>query len=144
MAVMRTAPPNHALDAALERVGDRWTLRLVEALLDSPRKFGELAVAVNGIAPNILTDRLRRLERHGIVIAEPYTHRPVRHVYRLTADGQELAGVLRLLAAWGTGGGERADPLRHAACGTPLEARWFCPTCARVLDDEEAPELAWL
>jgi DNA-binding HxlR family transcriptional regulator len=134
----------HALDAALERVGDRWTLRLVEALLESPRKFGELAVAVDGIAPNILTDRLRRLERHGIVIAEPYMRRPVRHVYRLTADGEELAGVLRLLAAWASGGADRAEPLRHAACGTPLEARWFCPTCARVLADQEASELSWL
>jgi DNA-binding HxlR family transcriptional regulator len=141
---MATPPATHALDAALERVGDRWTLRLVEALLESPRRFGELAEAVDGIAPNILTDRLRRLERHGIVIAEPYMRRPIRHVYRLTADGEELAGVLRLLASWASGGGERAEPLRHAACGTPLEARWFCPTCARVLADEEASELSWL
>ena len=51
------------LEAALERVGDRWSLLLVEALLAGPRRFNELGEAVPGIAPNILTDRLRRLER---------------------------------------------------------------------------------
>ena len=89
------------LAAALDRVGDRWSLLLVEALLDSPRRFNELGERVTGIAPNILTDRLRRLERAGIVRAVPYSHRPVRMEYALTADGAELAGALRLLADWG-------------------------------------------
>ena len=51
------------LAAALERVGDRWSLLLVEALLPGPRRFGELEEAVSGIAPNILADRLRRLDQ---------------------------------------------------------------------------------
>ena len=51
------------LEAALDRVGDRWSLLLVEALLDGARRFGELREVLPGIAPNILTDRLRRLER---------------------------------------------------------------------------------
>ena len=44
---------------------------MVEALLDGPRRFGELADTLSGIAPNILSDRLRRLERAGIVINAP-------------------------------------------------------------------------
>ena len=48
------------------RVGDRWSFLVVEALLDGPRRFNDLAAAVPGIAPNILTDRLRRLEREGV------------------------------------------------------------------------------
>jgi DNA-binding HxlR family transcriptional regulator len=144
MGPMHGAQGHGALDAALARIGDRWSLLLVEALLESPRRFGELAEAVDGIAPNILTDRLRRLERNGVVVAEPYMRRPIRHAYRLTADGQELAGVLRLLAAWAAPGADRAEPLRHATCGTPVEARWYCPTCARALSDEEASELSYL
>ena len=138
------------LDAALERVGDRWSLLLVEALLDGPRRFGELQSAVPGIAPNILTDRLRRLERESVVASEPYSARPLRLSYRLTQDGVELAGVLRLLAAWGaagvtgTGTGEAGEALRHATCGTPLDARWYCPTCARTTDDAEAGSLRYL
>jgi len=136
------------LDAALERVGDRWSLLLVEALLDGPRKFGELQATMTGVAPNILTDRIRRLERAGVLVGEPYTKRPLRLAYRLSAEGLELAGVLRLLAAWGgtgaTRGAEAGEPLRHPVCGTPLEARWYCPTCARVADEHETSGLRYL
>ena len=121
------------LDAALERVGDRWSLLIVETLLDGPRRFNDLGEAVKGIAPNILTDRLRRLERAGVIVGQRYSERPVRLSYALTADGQELAGVLRLLAAWGSGA--ESDGLRHTTCGTALEARWWCPNCETIVDD---------
>lgn len=135
----RAAPT--ALEEAVARVGDRWTLLLVSALLDGPRRFNDLVDDLGGIAPNVLSQRLRQLERHGIVVAEPYSTRPPRSVYRLTGSGMELAGVLRLLAQWGAGQG--GEPLRHAECGTPMEARWYCPTCARVVEgDTAAPDEA--
>jgi DNA-binding HxlR family transcriptional regulator len=129
------------LAAALERVGDRWSLLVIEALLDGPRRFGELSDAVTGIAPNILADRLRRLEGERIVRATPYSDRPPRFTYALTDEGHELAGVLRLLADWGSRGSAHAEPMRHALCGTPVEARLWCPTCARSVDEPEADEL---
>jgi DNA-binding HxlR family transcriptional regulator len=129
------------LDAALERVGDRWSLLIVEALLDGPRRFNELGTAVSGIAPNILTDRLRRLERTGVIVGQRYSEKPVRLAYSLTADGHELAGVLRLLAAWGSGA--ESDGLRHLVCGTALEARWWCPTCSAAIGEEEASSLRY-
>ena len=127
-----------ALARALERVGDRWMLLIVDALLPGPRRFGELAEDVSGIAPNILSDRLRRLAAEAVVVARPYSRRPLRYTYELTANGRELAGVLRLLAGWAAGDAEGAEPLRHVDCGTPMEARWYCPTCARVVADEDA------
>jgi DNA-binding HxlR family transcriptional regulator len=139
-AVSRAASP---LDAALERVGDRWSLLIVEALLEGPRRFGELETVVPGIAPNILTDRLRRLEQGRVIAARPYTQRPPRAAYSLTEDGRELAGVLRLLANWGAGGSEAAEALRHLDCGSALEARWFCPTCARPVSEGEASSLRY-
>ena len=125
-----------ALEAALDRVGDRWSLLLVDALLAGGRRFGELREELPGLAPNILTERLRRLEREGIVVATPYSTRPPRMEYSLTGDGRDLASALRLLADWGTRrtGGE---PLRHDRCGTAIEARWFCPTCAVAVGDAE-------
>lgn len=132
------------LDRALERVGDRWSLLLVEALLDGPRRFGDLIQQVPGIAPNILSERLKRLERERVVASRPYSRRPPRFVYELTADGRELAGALRLLADWGARGSDRADPLRHAPCGTPIEAHWYCPTCARPVEGEEANQLRFV
>jgi DNA-binding HxlR family transcriptional regulator len=129
------------LAAALERVGDRWSLLLVEALLPGPRRFNELGEAVTGIAPNILADRLRRLESERIVSATPYSERPPRFAYALTAEGQELAGALRLLADWGSRVSRESEPLRHAACGTPVEARWYCPTCDRPVEGREAEQV---
>jgi len=129
------APPG-ALQAALDRVGDRWSLLVVDALLEGPRRFGELRDALPGIAANILTDRLRRLERERILVSAPYTTRPLRMEYILTGEGRDLASALRLLADWGsrrTGG----EPLRHERCGTPVDARWFCPTCAVAVADAE-------
>ena len=139
-SISRAASP---LDAALERVGDRWSLLLVEALLEGPRRFGELETDVPGIAPNILTDRLRRLEQGRVIASRPYSQRPPRVAYSLTEDGRELAGVLRLLANWGAGGSEAAEALRHLDCGSTLEARWFCPTCARPVVEDEASSLRY-
>jgi DNA-binding HxlR family transcriptional regulator len=137
-------PAASPLAAALERVGDRWSLLLVEALLAGPRRFGELAEAVPGIAPNILADRLRRLEAERVVRATPYSQRPPRFAYELSAEGAELAGALRLLADWGSRVAREAEPLRHAPCGTPMQARWYCPTCARAVESAEADEVRYL
>jgi DNA-binding HxlR family transcriptional regulator len=134
-------PTRSALDEALSRIGDRWTLLVVEALLAGERRFGELERDVPGLAPNILSDRLRRLEREGLIVASPYTERPVRMSYRLTADGQELAGALRLLGEWGARRTGQEEAPHHAACGTAVVARWYCPTCARVVSEDETGEL---
>ena len=141
----RAMPPAQTpLAAALERVGDRWSLLLIEALLEGPRRFGELSESVAGIAPNILSERLKRLEGERIVRATPYSERPPRFTYALTDEGLELAGVLRLLADWGSRGSAHAEPMRHALCGTPVEARLWCPTCARAVDRPEADELRFV
>ena len=129
------------LELALERVGDRWSLLVVEALLAGPARFNELLEAVSGIAPNILADRLRRLDREGVVVGRPYSERPPRLEYSLSGAGRELAGALRLLADWGSRHSDRAEPVRHALCGTPLEARWYCPTCTVVVDDPGVAEV---
>jgi DNA-binding HxlR family transcriptional regulator len=129
------------LGAAVERVGDRWTLLLVDALMRGPRRFNDLIEALPGIAPNILSHRLKRLEREGVVVARPYSQRPPRFVYELTGAGSDLAGALRLLAEWGAQRTEDGDATRHATCGSPMQVRWWCPTCARVVDDDESDTL---
>ena len=123
------------LGAALARVGDRWTMLLVEALLGGPRRFGDLTTAVPGIAPNILARRLRHLEHERLVLARRYLERPPRYAYELTAAGRDLAGAIRMLAAWGAEHVADTEPPRHDACGSELEARWWCPLCERPLAD---------
>lgn len=143
------APPNPLADA-LTQVGDRWSLLVIDALLAGPRRFGDLLDDIAGLAPNILSRRLKQLEADGVVVAEPYNRRPLRHTYRLTAAGDELAGVLRLLARWaaardgGARGGPAAVGLAHETCGTALEAQWWCPTCAVPVDDDRTTDLHWV
>jgi DNA-binding HxlR family transcriptional regulator len=137
-----------ALTHALARVGDRWSLLLVEALMDRPLRFAALQDAVPGISTNILTARLRHLEASGLVLAVPYSERPRRFAYELTAAGRDLGGVVRMLTQWatdhaGTGpGGPGAAPV-HAACGTVLEPVWWCPTCEQP-DPGGEPAEVWV
>lgn len=135
---------NSGLDLAMARVGDRWTLLVIDALLEAPRRFSDLQEAIPGLAPNVLSSRLRKLEDQGLVSSVPYSDRPPRLEYRVTEPGRELAGALRLLARWGasSSGGEVEGP-RHRSCGTPLETRWYCPTCERVTDRVD-DDLQWL
>ena len=96
-----------ALGEALDRVGDRWTLLLVEALLDQPQRFGDLQSALPGIAPNLLADRLRQLQADELVEQRELPPPAARTVYAATAAGREVVPVLRALARFGV---ERLDP----------------------------------
>jgi len=127
------------LAVACRLVGDSWSLPLVASLLDGPRRYTEIQELLPGIAPNILTARLRRLEQEGLIDSHRYSARPPRFEYRLTTDGEGLADAIHVLAGWA---GRRAtgEPApTHAACGTALETRWWCPAC-EVTASEEATE----
>ena len=137
------APESSPLAAAVAKVGDRWTLLIVEALLDGPRRFNELQEAIAGIATNVLSQRLKHLETESLVTAEPYSTRPARHLYALSPGGHELAGALRLLAAWGAEHDAETEVPAHTTCGTPLEPRWYCRTCEITVDEPEANALRY-
>lgn len=126
----------NALDRAARLVGDRWSLLVLGALLDGDRRYGELLDQIPGISTNVLAQRLAGLEATRLVIAEPYSRRPPRMRYSLTADGRGLTTALAALSAWGAArtGDEAEVRLCHVTCGTPLEASWRCPTCDTEVD----------
>jgi DNA-binding HxlR family transcriptional regulator len=124
-----------------KRLGDRWSLVVIAALLSGPLRYGELQERVGGIAPNILSARLRKLEDDSIIISSPYSERPPRFEYRLTTDGEALADALRLLADWSASTRELdgSKTPSHAVCGSVLEVRWWCSVCEELVapaDDE--------
>ena len=83
-------------------MGDRWTLLVVRDLLFyDKRRFADFLASPEGIATNILADRLRRLERRGLVERRRCLARPSREEYRPTSRGRELVPVLRELVRWG-------------------------------------------
>ncbi|MCU1361760.1 MAG: hypothetical protein JWN99_3049 [Ilumatobacteraceae bacterium] len=138
-----SAPGN--LNRTLSALGDRWTLQVVAELLGGPKRFGELADALIGIAPNVLTARLRQLERDGLINAVPYSRRPMRFAYVITDAGRELQDPIALLSAWGARQHDEAHGLTHADCGTALETRLYCPTCDRAVEDGIDPgSLDWI
>src|SRR5262245_48138104 len=119
---------------SLDLVGERWTLLIVRDLLRGPARFLDLRAQLSGIPPKLLADRLRRMERQGLLARESYSKHPPRASYVLTERGRGLALVVGALAIWGRPFvGPRSGP-RHATCGHPIELQQYCPHCEeRVL-----------
>ncbi len=89
-----------SLSRALDLVGERWTLPLIQELLFEPARYNELRRRLPGIGSNVLAERLRKLEQHGIVRrrAEPIGQGVL---YELTERGQGLQAALAELRRWG-------------------------------------------
>ena len=114
---------------SLEVVGDRWTLLVVRDLLSGPRRFQDFLGTLPGIAPNILSARLKLLEEHGLIVREVYSDRPPRAQYVLSEKGRELGMVVGALAAWGGRHVHKQTRLVHAGCGHPVSVGYYCPDC---------------
>jgi DNA-binding HxlR family transcriptional regulator len=99
------------LNVSLEIFGDRWTLLIVRDLMLKGRtRFGELLEGGEGIASNILTDRLGRLETYGLVQRRRDASDARRLTYRLTKRGIDLAPVLFEMILWAAQHEETAAP----------------------------------
>ena len=107
-------PDPAAVARACELVGDRWSLALVAALLERPLRYTELQEQLPGLAPNILSARLRTLEQDGLIAAERYSARPPRFEFRLTPEGLALRAAALALATW-SGAREAEDGSHHEA-----------------------------
>lgn len=86
---------------AVEILGDRWTLLIVRDLLIGTCHFNELERGLPGISRGLLADRLRRLERVGVVEKVSVSNGRQRTAYHLTQAGQELKSVIGALLTWG-------------------------------------------
>jgi len=85
---------------ALELVGDRWTLLMVRDLLDEgSRRFQDFQQSLKGIAPAILSDRLKLMEEHGLVTRRFYSDHPPRAEYTLTDKGKAVLARAKKLVA---------------------------------------------
>src|SRR5271156_6522697 len=89
------------LNAAVEMVGDRWSLLIVrDMMLAGARSYAELRKTHEGIATNVLADRLKRLAGEGILSAEADPTDGRKRIYRLTEKGIALAPALTELVLW--------------------------------------------
>ena len=86
---------------ALDLVGERWALLVVRELLEGPRRFTDLAKGLHGIRTNILSSRLKELERAGVVQRRTLPPPAASKVYELTEYGHELEPIVLGLGRWG-------------------------------------------
>jgi len=88
--------------AALDLIGDRWTLLVIrDLLLHDQHRYGEFLAMDEPITTSVLADRLKRLEAVGIVDKRLYQEHPPRYEYHLTERGRDLDPVLHSLIEWG-------------------------------------------
>jgi DNA-binding HxlR family transcriptional regulator len=87
--------------AALDLVGERWTLLVVRELSTGPKRFKDLLGGLPGIGTNLLAARLKNLEGEGVVRRATLPPPAGSNVYELTALGRELEPVLVALSRWG-------------------------------------------
>lgn len=121
---------------ALDVVGDRWTLLIVrELLIQGPLRFVELQRGLPGVASNLLTQRLRHLEEHGVLTQAPAPGGSTTR-YRLTDRGLALDGVLRELLKWG------APTVATAPPDAMFQMHWLSQPAKYLLRDHRPQEPA--
>lgn len=130
--VEATMPDNEMMKRAIEVLGDRWTTHLIASAFLGRKRFSEFQQALS-IAPNILTDRLNRLQELGVLSQHQYQEKPARSEYRLTPQGLDLFPLILELVRWGDRwlAGPEGPPriIYHRPCGHPVETEFRCDQC---------------
>lgn len=85
---------------AIELIGRRWVGAILRVLVSGPKRFNELLCAVPGLSDRLLTERLRELEREGVVTRSVSAERPVRVSYALTECGRSLSELIVAIGNW--------------------------------------------
>ena len=101
VATMRTYDDGCAAAHALDLIGERWALLAVRELLLGPKRFTDLRAGLPHVSPNVLAQRLRELERAGVVRRRKLPPPAASRVYELTDWGEELEPVILQLGRWG-------------------------------------------
>jgi DNA-binding HxlR family transcriptional regulator len=117
---------------ALDLVGERWSLLVIRELVLGPRRFTDLRDGLPGIATNVLSQRLRELERGSIVARRRLPPPAPATVYELTEYGQELVPVLLAIGRWG------ARSMGPRPPGHTTHGRWFAVALKAFHDPETA------
>ena len=117
------------LGAALDLVGDRWSLLIIRDLLRGRSRFGALRGSVVGIASNVLAQRLKRLEAAEVLHRRWYSQTPPRAEYILTPKGHGLGMAVGALLLWGERYTDHDLALIDLECGHRVELAYRCPDC---------------
>lgn len=84
----------------LDRIGDTWSVLIIAALADGPRRYSQVAARIDGVSPKMLTQTLRGLERDGMISRTVFPEVPPRVEYELTGLGRSLLGLVADMSTW--------------------------------------------
>ncbi len=136
MAGQPLGPRPCPVAASLQVVGERWSLLAVREMSYGVHRFEQIA-GYTGASRDILTDRLRKLERAGVVERRQYSEHPPRYEYHLTPAGEALRPVLMALSQWGAAWAQEPPTATfHHDCGQPLAVDQTCAHCGQELTRE--------
>ena len=125
-----------SLAAALEILGERWSLLALREIGYGVNRFARIA-GYTGASRDILADRLRKLEAAGVIERRPYSEHPPRDEYHLTDAGRELFPVMLALSQWGDKWAVDAPAVtRRHTCGEPVEVDLVCHHCGQPVTRE--------
>jgi len=92
--------PDCPTRVVLDRIGDKWTVLVIGALEGGPLRFTEVRARIGGVAPKVLTQTLRAMERDGLLTRTVHAQVPPRVDYELTALGASLTAPIAMLTDW--------------------------------------------
>lgn len=102
----------------LALIGSKWSMLLMCVLREGPTRTGELARRAGGVSQKMLTQTLRELERHGLVLRHDYREVPPRVEYSLTRLGASLSDLIRQIEGWVTANYTRMNAVARSHPGT--------------------------
>jgi DNA-binding HxlR family transcriptional regulator len=122
--------------AALELVGDRWSLLAVREVMFGNRRFSEIA-RNTGAPRDRLAARLKVLVEAGILERREYQQSPPRSDYHLTPAGRALGPVLEALLRWGDDWAVQSPPITLVHHDHPLQPSWTCAECGEPVHSRD-------
>lgn len=88
------------VEKSFELIGKKWTGLIIYVLMGGPKRFSELNESIPALSRRLLTERIKELEDHGIVVRNVIPDRPIRSEYSLTQKGTELGKILGPISQW--------------------------------------------
>ena len=139
MSFAKLLAENSALANAVDLVGDKWSLMILSGCFSSVRRFNGFEKNL-GINRNLLSARLDKLVKAGVLEKKLYQEKPARYEYIITEIGRELRPVLVALASWSEKHlveGPSPVSIVHDHCDSKIEILLHCGSCERVLEQTE-------
>lgn len=118
----------------LNLIGDRWSMLILWSCICGRQTYKELQEALTGIPTNLLSERLKTLERDGLLQSETYMEHPPRYRYRPTEKGEALRDLFNCMILWA----QRYLPecghrLAHEHCGGEVDLCYRCCDCQKEI-----------